>query len=71
MQDLWVNFFGKKQKKTKKNSQREVRPVDGQTLYKLLDGVFSDEKRFFNQWERALHPNFIKNVNWNSLLTVF
>lgn len=64
-------FWEKKQNKTKKNSQREVRPVDGQTLYKLLDGVFSDEKRFFNQWERALHPNFIKNVNWNSLLTVF
>ena len=57
-------FFGKKKKnETKKNSQREVRPVDGQTLYKLLDGVFSDEKRSFNQWERAFHPNFIKNVN--------
>ena len=60
MQDLRVNFLGKKKKK---NSQREVWSVDGRTLYKLLDGVFSDEKRSFNQWERALHPNFIKNVN--------
>ena len=66
MQDLWVNFLGKKTKQNKKEREekrREVRPVDGQTLYKLLDGVFSDEKRFFNQWERALHPNFNKNVN--------
>ena len=40
----------------------------GRTQYNLADGVtalgqlyalYYDSKRSFNQWQRALHPNFI------------
>ena len=46
----------------------ERSPGKGRTQYNLADGVtalgqlyalYYDSKRSFNQWQRALHPNFI------------
>ena len=50
-------------------------PGKGQTQYNLADGVtalaqlyalYSHRARSFNQWQRALYPNFIIILNENS-----
>ena len=61
---LFRNFTFHYRKKAKKKSRKRsniVQLADGVTALAQLYALYSHRARSFNQWQRALYPNFIIN----------
>ena len=54
--------YRKKAKKKSRKSSNTVQLADGVTAVAQLYALYSHRARSFNQWQRALYPNFIITI---------
>ena len=59
--DISISINEKKVERSPGKSQTWHNLAGGVTALAQLFALYSDKARFFKQWQRALHPNFIIN----------